>query len=49
MNTVAIVKVIWIATVFAASALVSQSLVDGRNETTIAVRQGEGAPSDAGT
>ena len=49
MNTVAIVKVIWIATVFATSALVSQSLVDGRNEATIAVQQGEGAPSDAGT
>jgi hypothetical protein len=49
MNTVAIVKVIWIATVFATSALVSQSLLDSRHEATIAVQQGEGAPSDAGT
>ena len=49
MDTVAIVKVIWIATVFATSALVSQSLVDSSKEATIAAQQGEGAPSDAGT
>jgi hypothetical protein len=48
MNTVAIVKVIWITTVFATSALVSQALVDGRNPGPILAQQGKGAPSDAG-
>ena len=49
MNTVAIVKAIWIATVFATSALVSQSLVDGGSGAPIVSQQGEGAPTDAGT
>jgi len=49
MNTVAIVKVIWIATVFATSALVSQSLVDSRRGAPSLSQQGEGSPTDAGT
>ena len=49
MNTVAIVKVIWIATVFATSALVSESLLQSRTGAQIMVGQGEGAPTDAGT
>jgi hypothetical protein len=49
MKTVAIVKIIWIATVFATSALVSQALVDSRNPASIVSQQGEGSPSDAGT
>ncbi len=49
MKTAAIVKVIWIATVFATSALVSQALVDGKNQAPTLAQQGERAPSDAGT
>lgn len=49
MNTVAIVKVTWIAIVFATSALVSQTLTDSTNPASILVQQGEGSPSDAGT
>ncbi len=40
MKTVAIVKIIWIATVFATSALVSQALVDSRNPAPIVSRAG---------
>ncbi len=49
MNTVAIVRIIWITTVFATSALVSQGLVDSGNPAAIVVQQGEGSPSDAGS
>ena len=49
MKTVAIVKIIWIATVFATSALVSQALVDSRKPASIVSQQGDGSPSDAGT
>ena len=49
MKTVAIVKIMWIATVFATSALVSQALVDGRNAGSMLSQQGDGAPTDAGT
>jgi hypothetical protein len=48
MNTVAIVRTIWIATVFATSALVSQGLVESTNPKPM-LSQGEGSPSDAGT
>jgi hypothetical protein len=48
MNTVAILRIIWITTVFATSALVSQGLVDSRDPTPM-LSQGEGSPSDAGT
>ena len=49
MNTVAIVKVVWIATVFATAALVSESLVQSRTGPQIMVGEGEGSPTDAGT
>jgi hypothetical protein len=48
MNTVAIVRTIWIGTLFATSALVSQGLMDSRDPTPM-LSQGEGSPSDAGT
>jgi hypothetical protein len=48
MNAVAIVRTIWIATVFATSALVSQGLVESRDPAPM-LSQGEGSPSDAGT
>ena len=49
MNTVAIVKVIWIVTVFATAALVSESLLQSRTGSQFMAGQGEGAPTDAGT
>lgn len=49
MNTVVMVKVLWIATVFATSALVSQALVDSRNQGPISFQPGDSASSDAGT
>ena len=44
MNTVAIVKVIWIATVFATSALVSESLLESRTGAQIMVGRAKVRP-----
>ena len=46
MNTVAIVKVVWITTVFATSALIGEALIDARTGTTFEYPQGR--PNDAG-
>ncbi len=50
MNTVAIVKVLWIASVFATSALVSEALTESRNQAPMLLDEpAQTAPSDAGT
>lgn len=49
MNTVAIVKALWIATVFSTSALVSQALTESRNQGPIVFESANSVPSDAGT
>jgi len=49
MNTVAIIKITWIATVFATSALVSQTLMDTTNPASVLLGEGGKSPSDAGT
>ena len=48
MSTVAIVRGVWIATVLATSALVSESLLQSGTGTSMVVGQGEDAPTDAG-
>ena len=49
MNTVAIVKALWIASVFATSALVSQALTESRNQSPMLLEEpAQTAPSDAG-
>jgi hypothetical protein len=49
MKTVAIVRAIWVTSVFVTSALVSQGLMDSRNPPPMLSQQGEGSPSDAGS
>ncbi len=49
MNTVAIVRALWIASVFATSALVSEALTESRNVAPIVGEPAPTAPSDAGT
>jgi len=49
MNTVAIVKVLWISSVFATSALVSQALLEAGNPAPVMDAPPPTAPSDAGT
>jgi hypothetical protein len=50
MNTVAIVKALWIASVFATSALVSQALTESRSQAPMLLDEpAQTAPSDAGT
>jgi hypothetical protein len=49
MNTVAIVKVLWISSIFATSALVSQALVESGNGGPVVDVPPPSGPSDAGT
>ena len=49
MNTVAMVKALWVASIFATSALVSEALTESRNRAPMLVDESaETAPSDAG-
>jgi len=49
MNTVAIVKVLWVATVFSTSALVIQALTESRKPGPMVFEPSNSAPSDTGT
>jgi len=49
MNTVAIVKVLWISSVFAASAFVSDALVESGSRAPLVNTPFPTGPSDAGT